>query len=193
MEDNFDYIVKGNSTNVKYINGYKKCDDFYELHITNLKDKDFVFKIDLDDFKLCKYYFWCICFVGREGNKKPIVYYTKKRVKYYLNKFLLNIENINNKVIFKNRDCYDYRKSNLYKVEKDDIFLHNKGKNNKNGGDLPNGITLTTNYLGHNIGYTLYFKKNGKKKYLYFGIRKFKTLENCLNAAINAKNSLLVT
>ena len=95
MEDNFDYIVKGNSTNVKYINGYKKCDDFYELHITNLKDKDFVFKIDLDDFELCKYYFWCICFVGREGNKKPIVYYTKKKVKYYLNKFLLNIENIN--------------------------------------------------------------------------------------------------
>ena len=191
MKENFDYIVKGNAPNVKYINGYKKCNDYYELHITNLKDKNFIFKIDLEDFDLCKYHFWSICFVGKKENKQPRVYYTKNRIKYYLNKFVLKIDNINNKVIFKNRDCYDYRKCNLYQVKKDDIFLHNKGKTNKNGGDLPTGITLTTNSLGHNTGYTIYFKKNGKKTYLYFGIKKFKTLDNCLKVAIETKKSLM--
>lgn len=190
-EKEFNFVVNGKAHNTKYINGYIKKKNYYELHITDLKEKDFVFKLDLEDFDICKNYFWCITFVGRDGNKQPIVYYTKNRIKYYLSKYLLKIDNNNNRVIFRNRNCYDYRKSNLYKVQNNDIFLYDVGKNNKNGGNLPNGISLSTNYLGNEIGYVVNFKKNGNKKCLYFGIKKFKTLENCLQMAIKTKNILI--
>lgn len=191
MKKTFDYIVTGKAHNTKYINGYIIKNDYCELHITNLKEIDYIIKLDKEDFNKCIYYFWCICFVGRQENKKPIIYYTQHKIKYYLSKFLLQIDNNNNRVIFKNRNCLDYRKENLYLVKQNENFLYDIGKENKKGENLPNGITLNINSLGNKTGYFVHFNNNGEKVALYFGIKKYKTLENCFNEALKMKENLI--
>ena len=173
--------------NSKYINRYIDKGTHTELHITNLMDIDYIILIDSEDVEKCKKHFWSCMMTGRQGYKKERIYcYVNKEV-LPMSRLLLEVKE-EQKVIFKNKDCLDFRKSNLYIVNPHQSYVR------EDCGELPTSITKRIQPNGKHIGfYVDYFDEQKNYKRKYFGIKKYGTLEVCLQEAIEFKQRKMET
>ena len=177
----FDYITTERATNTKYINGYILGSSTVELHITDNSTIDHIILFDIEDFIKIRMYFWCVNFVGRKECEKPEVYtYAGKASRIYLNRLLMD-RGRDERILFRNRDPYDFRKNNLV-VNK--ITGIEERSCAKTGKTLPSNIFELRQKNGSLTGYRTIIRLNGTKEEKYFGLRKYKTLDNCLKMAI---------
>lgn len=184
-KDKYDYIRYSTAYNAKNVNGYICKGDYYELHITDLASNDKIFMISASQYVNCRKYFWISNKIGRVDNQQEQVYTYIKRKKMYLNRLITGItEQKDKKVIFKNRDCFDYRDENLYVTSKNGKYFKDKPVKGK---ELPSGIFLIKHKDNKETGYKV---KNNKGKETCFGIREFKTLDICLQEAKKYLDSL---
>lgn len=180
-------IVNSERANVKYINKYIRKDDYYELHITDGVYVDNIYKIDIDDIDLMTKHFWCQIFIGKNGHKRPKLYYNHNKTKHYLNELLIN-DGKTGKIIFKNRDCTDYRKNNLYRVEKGQFEFRTR---QKSGKSLPTNIYCMYNRDKTVRGYSVRFKESLNEKEMWFSVTKYGSSELALSKAIEYREYIV--
>lgn len=173
-----EFVVYSRSFYAKYVNIYKEKDDYYELHITDEKDVDVCILLDKEDVDKVKTYFWSFSYT--DVNKTSISVRTYIGKKYTTMKSVIMNDYIND-IVPLNRNQCDFRKSNLYIG--DDIYGTTERMQLINKY-LPNNIRYSKGKNGNIYGCKLVIRENNKRKEIYFGIRKYKTVENCVNAAI---------
>jgi len=150
------------------------------MHITDEDKIDVIILLNIANYDLCKKMFWCFAYVGKNGSKQEAIYTHINRKKVFLNRVLLNIsDDVSDiKIIFMNRNCLDFRIENLRLCEKNEKYFKNIPKTGKK---LPSGVfevkQKNNNVTGYNIVTNSGFE--------YFGVKKFKTLEKCLIAAMD--------
>jgi hypothetical protein len=181
----YDYIKYSASTNAKNINGYINKGEYYERHITDQAIKDKVFMISKTQFEKCVEYFWNSSLIGKVGKQQEQVYAYVDKKKLFLNRLLTNtVDEKDKRIIFKNRNCFDYRDENLSIISNGDKHFREVPRKGK---ELPSGISAVKQKDRKQTGYVV-VDNEGKQK--YFGIRKLKTLDNCLEEAKKYLESL---
>lgn len=185
-KEKYEYKVYSRARNAKYINIYKEKTDCYELHITDEQDIDVYILIDKDDFNKVNTLFWTFCYTGCDKSSILIYTYVERNKKMLLKHLIMN--NNSDNIIPLNRNQCDFRKCNLY-IEKD--VCRTPKRKQKSEKDLPNNIFCIKQKNGKITGYKTITQQENKLKFITFGIKKYKTLENCLKEAVQylEKNS----
>lgn len=180
--EKYDYIVYSKSSSAKYINAYKLGKEHSELHITDNQDIDVCIYFDREDFEKLISVFWSFGYSGKDRSCIQIFGYKDRNSRVLLKHLIMN-DYINN-IVPLNRNPCDFRKCNLSIGDNAYKTQNMKQKQNK---DLPNNIFYMKQKDGRITGYKRHIKEGNEVKVICFGIRKYKTLENCFNAAIQYK------
>ena len=169
---NMSSVLDG-SHGIKYNNIYIKRGDYSELHITDGRNVDYIVIIDTCMIGKMIGHFWTISFVGKDGYKKPAIFSCLNRTKKIrLNRYELGLAEDNKdvrKIIFINRDPFDYRACNLKAVAKDDhTELRDRNKHNILGMNNIHELK----YKGNLVAYQVIYKIDGKAHSKSFSISK---------------------
>lgn len=182
------FNIISNQKCAKYINMYIVNGNTAELHITDNKSVDVCITIDTDDVDRLAKCFWTFNKTGKNRDFLSVYSYNNRK-KVYLHSYLLNIENERGyHVIFRNRNSYDYRKENLVNCKVNEIEPRTVPRKDKKN-ELPTGIYIRRHSNGTHTGYFLNLPGNNNCR--YFGIKQYKTLENCLREALLERDRIL--
>jgi len=182
---NNNIIIVGNGN--KYINKYIIGEGGSELHITDNRDIDYTIIIDTEQVYRMIKYLWRLTFVGKEGYKKPQVYaYIDRQHKLYLNRFILNNYNVN-KILFINRDPYDFREKNLVIYNRGNIEGRDRDRHNMLG--MSNIRELF--YNNTLVSYQVLYIDGDKHRSKSFNVSKLGGRENALKLAKQFRDSQL--
>ena len=178
--------ITSTKINHTYVNIYVPKGEYTELHITDKKKVDDVFKIDNEDALAMQEHFWCRMYVGRKSNIRPAVYYNELREKFYLHRFILK-DKTKRKIIFRNKDCRDFRKQNLQIIDPGSAY--DRTSETKEG--LPSNIFEYCNKKNEVRGYMVVFAINKKQNRKWFSIAKYGNKETALKEAITYKSEFI--
>lgn len=184
MISNKSIIING-ETGIKYDNKYYIYDTYAEMHITDNDNSDIVIIIDIDDIKSMRKHFWQCTYSGKPGYKRPQVFcYIHNNTKMYLNRFLLN-QTEKCRIIFINRNPYDYRKCNLHISKGHCTEYRDRNKHNRLG--MNNIRELKRNNIL--VAFQVTYIEDMKPHFKSFNVRKFGGINNALSAAKRFRDS----
>jgi hypothetical protein len=152
-----------------YVNTYLSMNGYTELRITN--NYGAIYSIKVDDCmvtELMKHH-WSITFVGHIDYKSPRVYTYILGKKVALNKFVTGTSD-NNRIVFINRNQYDYRRSNLSVTPSTKSEFRDRSASGKVG---MNNISVRFNRNNEVRAYVVRFKDADSIGYKTFSVSKF--------------------
>ena len=172
---------------IKYSNYYVIKDHFAELHICASNEYDIVFIIDINSISMLKSHFWQCVFSGKNGYKRPQIFRTGTNgKKIYLNRVITE-DFTSKRVIFINRNPYDYRRANLYGINSEQCELRDRNKYNQIG--MNNIRKLIRN--DRLVAFQVTYKEMGKNKAKSFNIEKYGGEAQALIAAKQFRDTQL--
>lgn len=187
MTKKFDFVNFPTAYNGKYINGYIIGPEICELHITDQEKTDICVLIDRDDFDRIKNYFWTFCKTGRNRDCINIYTYPQNNKQRILLKHFI-LKETKERIVVKNRETTDYRKSNL--IPGHNVYGTGQRKSLNRNASGENCIYPIYDKQKNIRAYILKYKEKDKSiKTIYFGKQKHGSLEECLQAAIKMRKN----
>lgn len=180
-------IVVTNNNRSRFKNIYRSVEDHYELEITDDETSNIII-IDKNIVDRMKHHFWHLDNTGRKGYKKPQVYYYKSKKKYYLNRFVLNTNDKNIRILFKNRNPYDFRKDNLHITTVGGKEVRDCNLHNENG--MTNIFTVRRKDGSIRLFHVIYKNEQGEKHSKSFNTTKL-GFNDALRKAQEFRDSLI--
>lgn len=182
-------VLKGEKRQ-KFRNVYKDCGEYCELHITDDLTRDYIVYVDKKCVADLVKRHWSVTFVGKDGYKLPSVFSYETRTKRIpLNKFILGILNDTNikKIIFINRNPYDYRSENLHIMRYGDTYEpRDRNRNNKLGM-----CNISELYYNNKLqAYKVTYRVDNKQHAKCFNVSKLGK-ENALRLAMQFRDSMI--